>query len=62
MLLKGSIARQREVRMRNIVVLPRLRPTPGDLPITRRELKWAQRIVVCSLLVIVFAYTRKKGG
>ena len=46
--------------MRNIVVLPRLRQSPGDLPITRRESKWTQRIVVCSLLVIVVAYIERK--
>lgn len=59
-MLNGAIARRRGERMRNVVVLPRLRQSPGDLPITRRELKWAKHIVVCSLLVIVVVYTRER--
>ena len=34
--------------MRNVVVPPRFCQSPGDLWITRRELKWVQRIVVCT--------------
>ena len=39
MIPKGAITRLREEWMRNIVVLPRFRQSPGDLPITRRELQ-----------------------
>ena len=39
-MLKDAITRLRGERMRNIVVLPRFRQSPGDLPpITRRELQ-----------------------
>ena len=37
MIPKGAITRLREEWMRNIVVLPRFRQSPGDLRITRRE-------------------------
>jgi hypothetical protein len=38
-MLKGAIARLRGEWMRNVVVLPRLCLTPGDLLIARRESK-----------------------
>ena len=36
-MLKGAITRLREKWMKNIVVPPRFRQSPGDLQITRRE-------------------------
>ncbi len=48
-MLKSVIARLRGERMRNVVVLPRLRLTPGDLLIARRE---SQMDTACRCLYV----------
>jgi hypothetical protein len=63
MIPKGAIARLGEERMRNVVVLPRLRLTPGDLLIARREsqLDTACRCLFRLLLLSWHKYDRKEG-